>query len=395
MYSIIIAIHAVFFLLAHILEYRILEGIFLILWIFFLFYFSPLFFIEKENTKENNSPLFDLKKFSENFSVKNSLFIPLTMFYIALYGFVLWAFWTSESLILIHSLLSIGIFLLFIGYVLSFEWKNDIFFDMYTYHVGILFLSSVSFYILHFFFPSFVSIFSLSLTFISSIAGIFYFSFTRENQPIFSIFFLGSVFVFFYFLSIFFFPTSSWELSLILLVWGGIIGFEFLPQFSYFRNQETVFRYSSVIWTLIALPFLFYLSFSEIFFSFSLLMILMVFYFSLHSRYSNYILYSLGLLIIYFLYSIFFSSLLHSWSLVSVLLFIFFLPFLLVSVTYFWEERYEYDFYILHSSAIGFSSIFSIYAFFFLPWENILFFLSSCILGLAIIITLSHFRFRK
>jgi Mn2+/Fe2+ NRAMP family transporter len=54
MYALIIAIHAVFVFTAHLLGYRILEGVFVLLGIFFLFYFSPLFFIENEKKEESS-----------------------------------------------------------------------------------------------------------------------------------------------------------------------------------------------------------------------------------------------------------------------------------------------------------------------------------------------------
>ncbi len=52
MYILILAIHAVFIFISHILEYRIFEGMFIILCIFFLFYFSPLFFSDSSLKEE-------------------------------------------------------------------------------------------------------------------------------------------------------------------------------------------------------------------------------------------------------------------------------------------------------------------------------------------------------
>ena len=141
MYSIIIAIHAVFILLSHFLGYRFFEWIFLILGIFFLFYFSPLFFIDDGEKKEKwPQRKLDFQWIFEKFSPKDSLIIPLSLLYIAIYGFVISAFWSAESFLSIHSILSIGIFLILFGYMMSFDWKNDMFSEVFQFHTYWIFL---------------------------------------------------------------------------------------------------------------------------------------------------------------------------------------------------------------------------------------------------------------
>jgi hypothetical protein len=164
----------------------------------------------------------------------------------------------------------------------------------------------------------------------------------------------------------YFFDFDSLILLLTLTVIGGIIGFEYGPKIEILQFQMTTIRYYGLLSMIMTIPFLVFLSFSTLTLPFFLLSTLMIFFLSIHVRYSNYVTYSIGLLIIYFLYSLFFISLLSSGVLFSVLIFIFFLPFLLIGITYFWEERFEYDFMILHYSSILFSGIYSIYSLFFI-----------------------------
>lgn len=397
MYSIIIAIHAVFVVLSHILGYRFFEALFLLLCIFFLFYFSPLFFLEGEwKTLDSKKNIFEMRKFLEKFSPKDSIIIPLTLLYTALYIFVIGLFGTGYSLVVVHSILALWIFLILFGYILSFDWKNDMFSEIFHYHLILTFFSTIIFGILWFFEYIPIPVFALLLSLIGIIAGIFYLTFFK-NSPFYTSFFLifliSTLFLLFQF--IFYFHSSFLLLSIAVIF--GIISFEYFPNLSIFSLQTHIIRYFSLILVLITIPFLlFLLVFSDITFPFLLLIPTTFFLFSIHIRYSNYITYPIGLGIIYFLYSIFFLSLLSPTSLFSVLLFIFFLPFLLIGMSYFWEEQYPYDFIILHYSSIMFSGMYSIYSIFFIWWGmNLLFVISACILGLAVLFFLSYFRFRK
>lgn len=397
MYSIIIAIHAVFILLSHFLGYRFFEGIFLILGIFFLFYFSPLFFVDEGEKKEKWSiEKLDFRSVFEKFSPKDSLIIPLSLLYIAIYGFVISAFWSAESFLSIHSILSLGIFLILFWYMMSFEWKNDMFSEIFQFHTYIAFLSSILFGWLFFFGYQNLSPLFLFLGAASSIAWLYYLSLSREKNIFYTSLLLSTILSTFFMILKYLFDSDPLILLLTLTVIGGIIGFEYGPKIEILQFQITTIRYYGLLSMIMTIPFLVFLSFSSVTIPFFLLTILMIFFLSIHVRYSNYVTYGIGLLIIYFLYSLFFISLLSSGVLFSVLIFIFFLPFLLIGITYFWEERFEYDFLILHYSAIVFSGIYSIYSIFFIWWgSTLLFMISSCIFGLAVLFFLSYFRFRK
>jgi glucose-6-phosphate-specific signal transduction histidine kinase len=82
----------------------------------------------------------------------------------------------------------------------------------------------------------------------------------------------------------------------------------------------------------------------------------------------NYITFILGIVIAFILYFFLFSDLLFEPSIFSFFLFVFFLPTIVIATTYLWEEKYPYDFMILHYSSIAFSMIHSIYIVFFVSW---------------------------
>jgi hypothetical protein len=86
-YALIIAIHAIFIGIAYLLGYTIFSGIFFLLGIFFLFYFSPLLFLDADERAKGRSSLSPKDIFSK-LSPKNSLLLPIVLTYIAIYGFL-------------------------------------------------------------------------------------------------------------------------------------------------------------------------------------------------------------------------------------------------------------------------------------------------------------------
>ncbi len=120
-----------------------------------------------------------------------------------------------------------------------------------------------------------------------------------------------------------------------------------------------------------------------------------VFLFSIHIRYCNYISYSVAIFTLFFLYSYLFSSLIQIPDLLSSLLFIYFFSLCIIGNTYFWEERYPYDFSLLHYSSIGFSALTSIYVLIFIGWgAGITLFIACSLFLLAALFLLSYFRFQ-
>jgi hypothetical protein len=126
-----------------------------------------------------------------------------------------------------------------------------------------------------------------------------------------------------------------------------------------------------------------------------LILFSILFFFRVHIRFTNYIAYLIGIFLIFFLYSMIFSWLISPSTPASTFLFLFFLPILLIGITYLFDEAHDYDFTILHYSSIVFGIVFSIYTIFFIWWwGDILFILSLCIFGIAFLLFLSYFRFR-
>ncbi len=395
MYSIIIAIHIVFISLCHLLEFRFLEGIFCILCLFFLFYFSPLFFLEDASNQWKKN-FFWVSGFLEKISPKESIFIPLSLFYIAIYWFIISSIGIFESFFIIHTLLSIAIFLVIFWYILSFEWKNDIFFEILEYHIYITFFTGITYLFLTVFWIISTSPFYFLLGSIGTIAWVFFLRYSQKEEQFYILFFLLNILITVFLFLQYFLEVSSLNLLVTLLIPSTILFFEYFPRLHIFSKYTLSIRLFSLSTLLLSVPVLIYTTFIDITLPFFLITSVIIFLFSIHIRFSNYISYWIWLALIFFLYSIFFISLLTTNSLSSVLMFIFFLPFLLVSLTYFWEERYEYDFMILHYCAILFSSIYSIYSFFFIWWwSGLLFMISSCIFWVAVLFLLSYFRFKK
>jgi len=79
-------------------------------------------------------------------------------------------------------------------------------------------------------------------------------------------------------------------------------------------------------------------------------------------RYENYLSFGVAILSLFFVYSsLFYGMILPEVGFFSALMFLFFLPFLLIGLSYFWEQEYEYDFIFIHYASIGFSIFGSIY----------------------------------
>ena len=147
-----------------------------------------------------------------------------------------------------------------------------------------------------------------------------------------------------------------------------LVLFEFLPRIPLFHDfieSSRIFLLSLLLGLtgiLMISPFFSYFHF--VYF----LPIFAIFLFSIHIRYCNYISYSVAIVVLFFLYSYLFYSLILLPDLLSALLFIFFFPLCIIGNTYFWEERYPYDFSLLHYSSIGFSIITGFYSLFLVAW---------------------------
>lgn len=396
MYVLIVAIHTAFFITAHLLGYRILEGIFLIFGIFFLFYFSPLFFLDEEKEEKKNAFSFSLQAIFTKFSPKDSLLLPITLLYIALYGFIFSVFWKTNDIFSLHTLIIISIYIIFIGYCLTFYWKHDIFFEIFRFHTFFTLISTIIFAISLSFQNTGITLFHPLVGLIGLTAAVFLLSYTKKENIVFLTSFLLALFGTVYLSTLLIFPSIS--LLSLFFVWVllSIVIFELFPQVSFFHASIEFFQYFSLLAVLLFLPGIVYIAFMTIQAeAIWLLIIIALFSLSIHRRYTNYIVFIISILDVYFIYSLLFSDLITHPSISSLFLFIFFLPILLIGTTYFWEEQHQYDFLILHYTSIIFSILYSLYIILVVSWWwDLLFIISLCIFGIALLLFLSYFRFR-
>lgn len=387
MYFLLILVHLVFIVISHIFGFYLIEGAFFILGIFFLLYFSPVFFFKKQKNQI-------LEAFSFDFSPKNSLILPLVLMYIGIYLLAFTFTGTIRESISVHIMIFLGIYGVFVGYMLTFYWKNDVFFDISRFHLLYSYLTLIIIGIYFYFFPTDINL--LHIVFSGVVLGysLFFFWYScKENIWFFQLFLVSILSAWFLFVRFLFPEMPVWMLSWI----AGLVSvffFEYISKIQFFRPylfESKVFFLSIVIICAVLNTILSFFTFESSYF----LILFTIFFFSVHTRFSNYITYSIAIILLYYLYSFLFFNLLQPDSLVSSLIFIFFFPVILIGNTYFWEEKYQYDFSILHYSSITFSVGFTLYASIFLNWwEELLLFLSLSIFLIAFLFFFSYFRFR-
>ncbi len=388
MYILLLILHSTFIIITHLLGYYILEGIFLLFFLFFLLYFSPIFF---EKTPKDLTT-FSFSKIS--LSLQNSLFIPVLLFYTAIF-FLFFAITGDIFQTFTYNILFfIILYVLFLLYILAFDWKNEIFFEISRIHMIFSYISIFLILFLGFFFPYIITIGFLFLFFITIGFSFLYFFHTQNTEILLFQGFLFSLMFTSFVVSVFF----TWWVSYIFLLFSfwfsAIVLFEIMPLFKYF----TPFLLLSRVYVLTAFLVTYLIGIVWAFFEPSFyvyVLVGIVFLFLVHIRYSNYISLFNAIFGTFFLYSIVFSPLLTTTSLLSALLFIFFLPLCIIWNTYFWEERFPYDLKVLHYSSISFSVVYSVYSLIFIPWWDMIFFaLSLSIFALGFLLFLSYFRFR-
>ncbi len=394
MYALIIAIHTIFIGVTHLLWYRVFEGVFILFGIFFLFYFSPLFFLDGVKKSENST--FSFENFFSSVSPKNSLLLPITLLYIAIYGFLFSIFWSKETILFLHAIIIFGIYIIFLGYSMGFYWKSDIFFEALRFHT-LFTLTGTILFTLYFFSQStayeWLHIFLGLSGIISATLLLFY---TQKENIIFVYSYLLTIFATIFMGVSFFFTEITPIFTLTVGIITSLVIFEYFPKMKIFSPYVSMMQYFTLFFLLFSFPPLIFLAAkTSMIESITLIVILIVFFLSVHARYTNYVVYLLGLFGIFFTYALLFSGLLVASSPWSTFLFVFFLPLLLIGTTYFWQERHQYDCIILHYSWILFSLIYSIYLIFFIWWWwDILFMISLCVFGVALLLFLSYFRFR-
>ncbi len=386
MYLLITFVHLLFIIAAQLLGYYILEGIFVFLFAFFLLYFSPIFF-----TKEKVS----IPKISfEKLSLKNSITIPLLFVYGALYLFLFWLLGDAKLTFEIGVYtLTLG-FLIFFGYMMIADWKNDIFFDVTRIHLTLSYTVWLLFLVISFFIHTPIRLENIFLLITSLIFSFFFFRVSKEESPLLFQICLITILSSIYSIWNYFTQDTSLGIFLSIIIISSVVLFESMPKipfFSQFLIESRITTLSLILWLSVTLMTISIWDFTF----FPTIIIALIFLLSVHIRYSNYIAFFIWVGAIFFLYSTTFFSLISENSLFSSLLFVFFLPLCIISSTYFWEEKFSYDFSLLHYTSIAFSSIFSLYILLFVGWGSAFFFVTSgCIFLTGILLILSYFRFK-
>jgi hypothetical protein len=398
MYALIIAIHAIFIGIAHLLWYRVIEGIFFLLGIFFLFYFSPLFFIDDDEKKwrKDGAPL-SPKDILTRLSPKNSLLLPMILMYIAIYGFFFALLPNNSNILLFHAIIVSAIFLIFIWYSIAFYWKNDVFFELLRFHTLFTLISTIVFTLSLLLEPNSINILHPVIWFIWVLAGTFLLSYTRQESPVFLWSYLAGIFATLIVVWLWAFPDIRMISLCAIAIFSGIFIFEYFPRFTMFYTYSTAFRYFILVVILLFLLPVAYIAIDSVdSLAITLLAVSAGFFLTIHRRYTNYVVYIVAILEIFIVYALLFSWLLVHPSLSTLFLFLFFLPVLIIGTTYFWDEDHAYDFILLHYSSIAFSVIYSLYAIFFIWWGgDILFVVSLSIFGIALLFFMSYFRLRE
>ncbi len=393
MYILLIALHTVFFIIAYLLWNILMQIAFVILLLFFLLYFSPLFFSQKKI--ENHSHTSGEKEQEISISPKKSILIPLILTYAGIYILAFTVQRDMGSNFTLHLYILLLIFLLFCGYIFAFDWDTVFFWDAMRFHLLISYMTIFA-HIVYFFIVS-PEILSIHILFCIVTIVFSYFFFTRfrdESVPVFLTALMSGI--------------VALDIGVIYLIWDihilTLFGitilfiialFEIIPRLVFFDRFLEESR-MLLLTTLLLLSII--LMMSPVFGYFHFVYFLpvsLIFLYSIHMRYCNYISYSVATVLVFFLYTYLFLSLLQSPVLIENLLFVFFFPLCIIANTYFWEERYPYDFSLLHYAGIGFSTLTCLYSLFFVAWWSALTLFLACSLFLfALLFLLSYFRFQ-
>ncbi len=390
MYLLLFILHTIFIAISHFLGYYILEGVFFLFLVFFLLYFSPIFF----SKKDQDFPTFSVSNIS--FSIQDSLILPMWFFYTAVFSLLYAVTQDFSQSFDLNIFFAIVVYVIFFLYMTAFEWKNDMFFDITKIHM--IFSYAILFIVvfLSFFSPTIISLPVIGLLLSALTFSYIYFFHARKEDVIFFQGFLMIVMLTAFFLSVFLTHTVSYSFAIFSTGISAIILFELMPRYTFFQQ----FLPLSKIYTLMIFLGVFVMSIVGALFMgasfYPFIFVSVLFLFFTHIRYSNYIALSGAIFGTFFLYSMIFFPLITANSLISTLLFIFFLPLCIIANTYFWEERFPYDLKMLHYSSIAFSGLYTLYALFFIPWDAsiFLYMISLSIFSLGFLLFLSYFRFR-
>ena len=392
MYLLLIGVHAIFFYIAHLLWSVLMQWAFLVLLVFFILYFSPLFFTSSDQKKINSKwvtlPDIDI-------SPKKSIIIPLILTYIGIYVLAFTVTRDIGANFNLHLYILLFIFLIFAGYIFAFDWDTVFFRDALRFHLICSYITIFAQLVYFFVFAGDITLIHLLFSSVTiAFSYLFFTYFTEEWIHIFLAFLISSIIsidtliVYMYgAINIFTLLGITWCIALVL--------FEYVPKIPLFQDFIEPSRILLLSMVLVLSGLLMISPLFSYFHFVWFLPVFAVFLYAVHIRYCNYVWYSIATILVFFLYTYLFSPLILSPDLISSLLFIFFFSICIIGNTYFWEERYQYDFSFLHYSSIGFSSLAALYSLIFTRWwDGMTMFLACSLFLLAILFLLSYFRYQ-
>lgn len=389
MYILLIFVHSLFIFITHIFGYFLLEWVFIALLLFFLLYFSPIFFFKDSKQKSGDS------LFLMEFSPQKSLIVPLFLTYAGIYVLAFTFSLGLSQAINLHTIIFLGIYWVILGYILAFDWKNEIFFNILQFHLIFSYITLLIISWYYFFNPNLISIFSIIFAIVTTIFSVLFFIFDNSKRLRLFYSFLFSIISVLIIVILGFFPKISLSLLLGIIFLIFILLFEkaqVIKIFTNFLQESKIFFLAGILFFSLIFVWLIFWDFSVIYF----LIISVIFFISVHIRFSNIICYTSAIFLIFFIYTSLFLSIFSPKSVFFSLIFIFILPIIMISNTYFWKEKQKYDFAIIHYSSIIFAIIFTSYWYLFFDWwsSNIVF-SSFSLIFIAILFYLSYFRFYK
>ncbi len=240
MYLLLIVVHSLFIGISHLFGFYVIEWVFLVLMLFFLLYFSPIFFFKKPSEKHNTENLFALE-----LSPQKSLIIPLVLTYLGIY---ILAFTFSGSIsqsIQTHLLIFLAIFAIFLWYIFSFTWKNDVFFHVLGFHLVFSYITLAIIGVYYFFARENISWITVIFSLVTLWFSYFFFNynwFENKYRKEFFLCFLISIFIVLELLLLFLFPQIALYLIVGIIAIFAIILFEVSEKHEFFSPFLTISR---------------------------------------------------------------------------------------------------------------------------------------------------------
>lgn len=168
--------------------------------IFFLLYFSPIFFFKKSHPELSH--LFALE-----FSPQKSLIIPLILTYIGIYVLAFTFSGTLFESIHIHMSILLVIFLGLLGYILAFNYRNEVFFDIFGFHLFFSAVTLILVSVVYFFMRPELSLLDFTFSVVTLAFSVFFFLQKKTPRHEFVYSFLISIIAGISIICLFFWPT--------------------------------------------------------------------------------------------------------------------------------------------------------------------------------------------